>query len=614
MRSSFFEYNVAITGLFTARGALEVANHNISNSETPGYSRQYAEIRASHPMALNNGKGMVGTGSEIYGIGQYRSFYLDLKYWGENPVYGEYAVKNSQLKLIETVFSVTFEDKATEYHINGAMNKFFNTLQDLSTTAGDKVYRTSVLQAGQTLAKFINNTAQSLKKQQKEVNDEVKIITNTISSLGQQIRNLNEQIFKYEMDGSYANDLRDARALLVDELSGYVNVEVREVEMNQDYALGKYPGPEYRGLSQKQFSVFINGEEFVKHLDYSPMEVRARETGKQTNPYDAPGLYDIYFADTNRKLDIYSPTLQGELKGLIDVRDGNNGFYGTGTATNASASATNKLVLNGLSRLDYSPSGGKVTLINPVTGRSSDHYYTAFNPTTFEFTIDPKTPLPNDVNTVAYQVNVGQTSDYKGIPHYINKLNELVRTFSWAMNEGVGGIKGHKDGYDAYQGQAQNLFFTYDPAQTGYAGFNTALDYAKLNAFNFQVNSELLRDPYLLAMSDSNVPEESNNKIVLDLIQIRTYKSLFKEGKLEDFIIGISGELGIDRDQAKSFTVNYYEIVKTVDNQRKSVSGVDRNEEGVDIVKFQQLFVAASKMVNVIDTIYDTLINRLGNF
>ncbi len=676
MRSSFFEFNVAITGIFTARGGMEVAGHNIANSETPGFSRQYAKIRASTPLPLFNGKGMVGTGSDYYGIGQYRSFYLDCKYWNESPVLGEYNLKNSQLELIETIFSVTFTDNSKEYHINGALNTFFNTLQDLSTTAGEATYRRNVIQAAQTFSKFINNTAQSLRKQQKEANDELKIMVDTISSLGQQIRNLNEQIFKFEIDGSSANDLRDARALLVDELSRYVNIEVREDD-------------------KKQFSVFINGDEFVRHLDVSPIEVRPRVPASNlVNPTDVSGLYDIYFSNSGRKFDMYSPELQGELRGLIDIRDGNNGNVGKGKTnqavysdnTDTVASGGTSLFLSGaingnykptggqitlvdgtgattvldytafdpatgeftidtattplpadintvsyaikespikltltaagLTRGDYNPSGGKITLVNPTTGKVTEHTYTAYDPVTNEFLIDPKTPLPADINTVTYDLTVGQTSDYKGIPHYMNKLNELVRTFAMAVNNGVDTINGHDDGYDWYGNKGVNLFFTYDPTKTGYNDLkvNDPISYYKLNAINFQVNPKLIEDPFLLAASSTPVREESNNNTILSLITIRTYKSLFKEGKLEDYVIGISGELGIDREQAKFFSVSYNEIITTVDNQRKSVSGVERNEEATDIVRFQQLFLASSKLINVIDSIYDTLINRLGNF
>ena len=202
VRSSFFEFNVAVSGMFGARAALEAVNHNISNAAIKGYSRQYVEQRATSPLTYSNGKGMIGTGIETYGIGQMRSFYLDLKYWNERAVAGEYGSKNTQLTTLETMLN-----GLSETGLNGGIDAFFTTLQSLSTNAFDDTYRTNVVQTGQTLCTFLNNTAEAFKKQQRDINEEIKAVTQRINSLGQQIGSLNDQIWFSEIDGSKANDL-----------------------------------------------------------------------------------------------------------------------------------------------------------------------------------------------------------------------------------------------------------------------------------------------------------------------------------------------------------------------------------------------------------------------
>jgi flagellar hook-associated protein 1 FlgK len=94
-------------------------------------------------------------------------------------------------------------------------------------------------------------------------------------------------------------------------------------------------------------------------------------------------------------------------------------------------------------------------------------------------------------------------------------------------------------------------------------------------------------------------------------MDVKDDTSLFKEGKLADFIIGISLELGIDARQAKSFMESYTDITVAVDNQRKSVMDVDLEEETVNMLLFQQMFAASSKLINIINEIYDTLINQV---
>lgn len=580
MKVSFYEYNVAMSGLFTARANLNVISHNVANAGLPGYSRQYALQKASRPLSLGNGRGMYGTGSEVYGVAQIRDVYLDRKYWQQKAVLGEYAAKNTHLSLVETVFN-----DLSETGVRSSFLDFFNRLQDLSTTSQDATYRTNVITAAETLAELIRTNAEALQKQQRDINQEISGVVQRVNSLGTQIASISQQIHQYEADGSVANDLRDQRALLVDQLSEYVNVDVEEY----DYSTENIP-------YDKRFTVMINGYDFVNHTNVNQLTCVPRDypnsvsttggsvipSGQKRNDMDVPGLFDIYFADSGSSFDIYSTTLKGTLKGLVDMRDGNNGF--TTMPVNAS-----------------DPSMGNYT-----------------------------------------------TTNYKGIPFYMNKLNIMVRTFARAMNEGldvngnpIPDVTGHLYGYDFYGKTGTQLFFSYSSASNGalqvngtgtVSDFNKiwqynddgspkldadgnqmfTLDYSTLNCLNIAVNPHLTQDPRLLACSSDPTKGESANDVILGFVKINSYPSLFKEGKLLDFIIGTTDHLSIDRMQANNFEESYYEITMATDNQRLSVSGVDINEEMMAMIKYNQMYQACAKLVNVINNIYDTMINRLG--
>ena len=584
MRSSFFEFNVAISGLFTARANLEVTSHNIANAAIKGFSRQYVEQRAYHPIATYDGRGMIGTGSEVYGVGQIRDFYLDRKFWAERGVLGEYKSKSGQLAITESIFNELADSSLTRI-----FNEFFDKLQSLNENAGDYTYRTNVIQSAETIVSMVQYQANCLQKQQSDVNEEIKAMLQIINSLGQQITSLNRQICIYEMDGSRANDLRDQRARLVDELSLYVNVDVKETEMNKDYAAGKFPEPEDRNKSDKRFSVMINGYEFVNHFDvFTLKEVKRSEPEEKRNEFDVPGLYDIYFTNGN-KFNIYHPNLKGELKGLLDIRDGNNGF----------------------TRID---SEG-FTLSYDAASNSWRRY-------------DGTLPV-GSVTT--------HNTQYKGIPHYIEKLNYMIRTFVRAFNEGLDKngepittirdsygndiVCGHINGYDL-NGNNGNLFFTYydefgnalKSVTVNADGTNTlpADFYDKLNVFNFAVNPDMFGDPSLFAASHEYLQDQSNNEVLKGILRIKSYTHLFKEGQLSDYISGMITELGIDRKQAEKFAANYTDVTTMIDNQRIEVSGVNVNEEVVEMIKAQHLYQAAARLVSIIDSIYNTTVNRLG--
>ncbi|WP_250278451.1 flagellar hook-associated protein FlgK [[Clostridium] colinum] len=517
MGSSFFEFNIATTGLFAARAGLEITSHNVSNVATPGYSRQYIKQKAGIPLDRYSGVGQVGTGTVVYGIGQHRDVYLDQKYWPQVSTLGEYSQKSSQLSLIETSLS-----ELSKTSITNNVNDFFKSISDLAFSADSLEYRMAVINNADTLVTNIRNHATKLRQQQIDLNDDAYALVERINSIGTQIASLNDQIYTYELDGNTANELRDQRALLIDELSKYVNVEVKE-----------YSDGTGRELDKK-YVVLLNGQEFVDHKTSRKLECIRRENA--LHPNDPPGLYDIKWENGD---ELNLKTLTGELKGILDVRDGDSGIGGGGS--------------------------------------------------------------------------------YKGIPYYIDKLNEFVRTMAYAMNTGkrlsddgdLEGVIGHQDGFDMKGNKGGLLFSMVDPT-TGKTVTNIA-DYSDINVFNFAISDEIKADPSKLAISDTNdSTQESNNKVVLGFLKLKDDTSLFAEGGAYQFVNAISATLGIDTKQANSFTSFYTDVTKTIDNQRMQVSAVSINEEITNMVKYQHLYQAASKLMNVINEVYNTTINGLG--
>ncbi|MFV0439883.1 MAG: flagellar hook-associated protein FlgK [Lachnospirales bacterium] len=632
INSSFFEYRIATSALFTAQANMQISSHNMANAATPGYSRQYGTTTTYTPLS-GLGSGMYGTGSYVASVNQHRSFFLDQKYWSHQSTLGEYSTKTQQNVFLQDILTTMDTDGGVTSPINSSVDDMFSALQDLSTNSGDITYRNNMLSSAESLTEIINSIGKKLENAQSDANDEIAVIVGAINSIGSQITSLNEQIRNYELNGDNANDLRDKRALLVDKLSEYVNVEVSETKR--------------RGSGNENDTVFkiqINGYDFVSDTDLNALEVQERHvavvdrineiagliasgkpyseyedelktygnfeldgSGKlkflgdpsttdddvvldknnklisnpipylnkesyQKNPNDIEGIYDVYFTNPKQKFPMDSDYLEGSLKGLIDIRDGNN------------------------SR-DISLNYGEV-------GQN------------------------------LFGEDYSETSEYKGIPHYMEKLNTLVRTLAMSFNEGIdysgNPLKestGHVYGYNE-DGKNGAFLFTYvddtgktvnttDPTNPEYElanGNKTHLDYSKLNYKNFSVNSDLLEDPSNLALSSSPTADESDNSVVLSMLGIKTDDGLFAEGGLTDYITTITTEVGVDGKSAENFTADYTDSVAMVTNQRLSVSGVDLNEETATFLQYQQMYQAAAKIINIIDEIYNTCINNLGNF
>ena len=304
---AFFELNIGMSGLFAAKRGLQVTSNNISNANTTGYSRQVLSQEASTPLSGLN-VGMTGTGVTTTGVNRIRDSYIDQKIWAQNGPLGEYNMKVTQNSMIEVAFNEPSDDGFTKVY-----SDMFNAISSLSNdpTSNDK--KIVLREQMATFAKYFNNISETLQKQQKDLNIQIKGVVDEVNSLATRIRSLNEQIFKAEIYGDEASSFRDERDKCIDRLSEITNVDVTEEEY------------QVQGNTIKKCTVRINGQVLVDHLNGNTLKVKPRAT--KQNPEDQDGLYDIEWS-TGAKFDLNDSNTSGELKGLVDMRDG----AGTGSA------------------------------------------------------------------------------------------------------------------------------------------------------------------------------------------------------------------------------------------------------------------------------------------
>ena len=298
MRSSFFAFHVAVSGMNTARNGTNTAVHNMANMTTPGFSRQQVIQRASMPLSTFNRTGMVGTGSEIIGINQIRNPHLDTRYRNEAAVLGQQAVRNQQLTLLEASFG-----ELNGLGINSSFEQFFDSLQYFHTNPSNPTHRNNFISSINVMTRSIQDRALAMQRQQADVNREIGGMATVINTLADQIANLNNQIQRLEIRGDRANDLRDQRNLLIDELSRLVNVDVQFTER---------PGGE-------EMSLHINGQQFIVHDQVNTLTTVRRT--HPLHPHDAGGLYDLRIGNNIFRTDARG--FSGELRGLFELRDGN---------------------------------------------------------------------------------------------------------------------------------------------------------------------------------------------------------------------------------------------------------------------------------------------------
>ena len=616
MASTFFGLDIAYTGVQAANAKLNTTANNIANVDTKGYTRQEATQVASDALRISQSYGMAGTGVTVTDINQVRNEFYDVKYWQAQTNLGQYDMKMYYMYQIEDYFT----DKDTVEGFEPIFSAMFDSLEEVYKQAGTPSTKTQFIGAAGDLCEYFNAQATNLEKLQLGVNEEIKNKVDEINSIAEQIATLNKQINTIEVNHLRANELRDKRNLLIDQLSRIVDVEVRETPIYTTPG-----GTEKSGIYTYEVSI-AGGQILVQGYEYNTLECVARSAEEKVNQSDADGLFEIKWSNT-MDFNLYGANLGGELKGLIEVRDGNNEEYfhgttkkvddnGDGTYT-VTIEVPNKDYLTDMNKCTL-PDSGQLTLVNTKYKYSGFEFDGTKNPPTYTFTIKPDAGQAAPTIFDGKEASVGTKIDYQGIPYYQEQMNEWVRIFAKAMND----IE--KTAVDEEGNPAEVLFtakdkvngteikFTADLADNTYKSSDS--DYYRLTAGNLSVNNEMVKDASKFGTT-VDIKKGGDAQDVTELlltVQDDKNKVNFRGCSAKEFLQCITSDIALSANNAKTFTENYTNINKSVSQTRLSISGVDNDEEALHLVKFQEAYNLSAKVMQIMTEIYDRLILQTG--
>ena len=212
-----------VNGIYTNRLGLNTVGHNISNANTEGYSRQTAHAAATPSSEVYTlaGINQVGNGSTVTSVIRARDIYADRQYWKESSTNGYYNGKATNYAKIESIF-----DDSKNTGLQNAMEKFYEAWEDCSATASSDTSRQNVINAGQNFAQSLQIAANHVKEQIVALYDDISLSVDNMNNILGKVVELNKNIAGIEATGAHANDLRDQRDLLVDQLTELTDVNV----------------------------------------------------------------------------------------------------------------------------------------------------------------------------------------------------------------------------------------------------------------------------------------------------------------------------------------------------------------------------------------------------
>ena len=183
-------------------------------------------------------------------------------------------------------------------------------MESLSTHTGETNYALDFIGKAGNLCEYFNILYNNFQKMQSDVNDEISIKVDEINNVAKEIASLNKQINMIEVNGTtVANELRDKRDLLMDQLSAVVDVQFEEKPMLDDHG---------RETNMKEYTVTIaGGKTLVDGYEYRQLECVSRKPWQKVNQNEVDGLYDVVWKDTREDLGLTAKNIRGELKGLL---------------------------------------------------------------------------------------------------------------------------------------------------------------------------------------------------------------------------------------------------------------------------------------------------------
>lgn len=281
MSGLFFGLELGKRALMAQQLALNTGGHNIANAATPGYSRQRVSLTPTLP--LDTPRGSIGTGVIAQNVRHVRDLFLGAQLRTDTGSMNRWQSTHKTLSQVELFFN-----EPGEKGLNQLITDFWNSWENLATNPNA---RSTVIEKSKVLINAFHEHANQLTDLRASVDTDIKNRVLQINQLAMQIASINRQIASAEGGGDMANDLRDQRDLLIDQLAQFANV--RTIERDNGTT-----------------AVMIGSMSLVDGVDYLQIETRTvtRNGGKATISV---------WQDTNFEIDFSG----GEIFALEQLRD-----------------------------------------------------------------------------------------------------------------------------------------------------------------------------------------------------------------------------------------------------------------------------------------------------
>lgn len=620
--------NTSISGLLAFQRALDVTSHNITNANTPGYSRQLPDFQTRTPQFL--GGNWIGSGADVAQINRAYDNFLSDQSRSASSAYSQSNTYATQAARISNLFG----DGTTG--LSATMQKFVNALQSVADAPNSSAARQTMLSEANSLVQRLKSYDSSLRSLDSQVNASIGSEADSITSLARGIADLNKQIASgYAQSGQAPNDLLDQRDKLIDELSTHVNVNVVKTDDNQ-------------------LNVFIgNGQPLVVGGD--PAKVIAT-----SDPYD-PTRKRLAVQSSVGTIDITGSLSGGTLGGLLSFRtemldparntigkisvaltdvmneqhnagmdlngDMGGDFFDVGDVTvrahtnntGTSSAVVTRTSAGALTNNDYilTNTAGGWTLRNAATGANvpMSGTGTAGDP----FLADGLSIVVSGAAGVGDSLKIMPTSSaVSGMQVLVTDPAEIaaaapIRAQATAGNQGNGTISAGEVLNPTNPALRTAATITFTSATT-YTVSGDPTVYTYTAGSNIDANGWRVQISGTPAAGDSfSVGDNSNG--VGDNRNMLLLAGIMNEPVMNNGTVSLTqgvgqfvGDIGVKTNQAQVTASAQKVVAEEAQESMQAVSGVNLDEEAANLLRYQQAYMAISQMIRVADSCFQSVL------
>ncbi|MCM1244664.1 MAG: flagellar hook-associated protein FlgK [Roseburia sp.] len=605
MGNLFASFSTGVSGLHSAQTSLNTAAHNLANATTPGHTRQQAVVTDSFYSTRFGAYGnrmQIGYGTDVVQIRQIRNTFLDDQYRLQTGRQSFYEAQYDAVSEMETLFG---ELEAEEFI--DSMTSLWEKLQELAKSPDDIVRRTELVSVSTQFIERAQVLQDQLKAYQTNMNDEIRSQVERVNEIVSEVSDCNMLIRRYEATGERANDYRDQRNLLLDELSSIIKFETSE-ERDGTVSIFAEGAFLLTGDSQVRLDVAYESEDskllkpvwaygvdFFRRGELFYSSETETDVGSLKGLLVARGPKAADYTDMPVKpveedfIDKFGTLDERAYTNAMEAYDEQVEYY--------NQNVDPSVIMRVQAEFDQLIRGIAMMINDTIC---PDKELTLSDGTKLRILDTDIAPIGDDADkTMGTELFVRRNT-----PRYTE--TELVDEFGNALLDA--------DGNPLVDAKGKPLkVYVYneeDPSDR----------YTQYTIDQLEVNTELLRDPSKLPLN-----ENPNTGHVGGFSQKMCDKILEKWGQefstldpnamtrynFTDYYKNLVDQFSTEGYIWRGIIENQIITVNSIEGERQNVMGVSTEEELADLIKFQKCFDASSRYITVVDEMIEHLITSL---